>query len=189
MDFPQRPFYFVRHGQTEWNLIDRVQGQTDIPLNQTGIQQAAIAAEKAKLLPLTQIITSPLLRTLKTAAIISEAKHLPMLLDRQLIERSYGSYEGQYLDDIQRQHGLSDDGSIDRVLPSDAETWAQLVARSHAAVEKWLTACPNDVLLFVGHAAFFRALYESLGGPSTGAENGKIYHFIPHAHGWQVEEL
>ena len=189
MNFPQRPFYFVRHGQTDWNLAGRMQGVSDIPLNQTGIDQAFAVAGKISDTAVTRLIVSPLLRALKTAAIIAEARQLPMQVDSQLMERSFGSYEGQYTAEMRLKHNLPEDESITKILPPDAEHWPQTLSRSHATIAKWLLSCPDDTLLFVGHAAFFRALYESLGGPTTEAKNGKVYHFIPHAQGWQFVAL
>jgi probable phosphoglycerate mutase len=67
-----RSFYFIRHGQTDWNAIGRMQGQSDIPLNATGLQQAKEAAEKFVGLDIDRIVSSPLKRASVTAQIICD---------------------------------------------------------------------------------------------------------------------
>ena len=86
--------YFVRHGQTDWNIQHRLQGSADIPLNKTGINQAKILKEKINNLDIDFIISSPLKRALDTANIINSDKHLPLSIDSALIERSFGVLEG-----------------------------------------------------------------------------------------------
>lgn len=65
-------FYVVRHGQTDWNAEGRIQGKTDIELNETGIEQARQLKELIKDYNIDLIISSPLKRTRKTAEIINE---------------------------------------------------------------------------------------------------------------------
>lgn len=88
--------YVVRHGQTNWNIENRLQGSVDIPLNDTGIKQAHLVASQIKPLPIDVIISSPLSRALETAKIINEKKSLPLLVDSAILERNYGILEGIY---------------------------------------------------------------------------------------------
>jgi probable phosphoglycerate mutase len=64
---PPRRFYFLRHGQTDWNREGRYQGTSNVPLNATGIAQARAAAELLARVKVDRIIASPLFRALKTA--------------------------------------------------------------------------------------------------------------------------
>lgn len=187
MEFPQRAFYFVRHGQTDWNLQGRMQGHSDIPLNENGIAQAKTVSAKVAGVNLQHMIASPLLRTLKTAAIIAEDNKLSMSVDHLLMERSFGSYEGKYTAEVRREHNLPDGKSITKILPADAEQWLDTKRRSYTTVAKWLSLIPEKNLLFVGHAAFFKALYESLGGPPTEAINATLYLFRPSQNGWDLK--
>ena len=66
--------YMVRHGETEWNAAHRMQGWSDIPLNEKGREQASFAARKFESIPLDAIYTSPLKRAADTAEIIRGGK-------------------------------------------------------------------------------------------------------------------
>jgi probable phosphoglycerate mutase len=85
----------IRHGETDWNLAKRIQGTTDIPLNDTGRAQAADTADRLADEEWDAIVTSPLGRARETARIIAERLELgePEVDDR-LVERAYGEAEG-----------------------------------------------------------------------------------------------
>ncbi|AZN40735.1 histidine phosphatase family protein [Paenibacillus albus] len=87
----------IRHGKTDWNALGRIQGQTDIPLNNEGIRQAHALAYRLQEEPMKwdAIISSDLSRAIDTAAIISKALQIPLLPpDSRLRERFYGEVEG-----------------------------------------------------------------------------------------------
>ncbi len=86
--------YIVRHGQTDWNIEHRIQGQSDIPLNDTGRKQADILSNKIKSLNINRIISSDLSRTMETAQIANQHTHFPIQSDRRLREFNYGDLEG-----------------------------------------------------------------------------------------------
>ena len=86
--------YFVRHGQTDWNIQNRLQGSVDVPLNNTGIQQARILADKLSPVYIDVIISSPLKRALDTARIINQDRNTELITDVALLERSFGCLEG-----------------------------------------------------------------------------------------------
>jgi broad specificity phosphatase PhoE len=94
---PLKPFYFIRHGQTDWNREHRLMGQTDIPLNEHGINQAQEAASyfKKSAHLIEKIISSPLLRSKKTAQIIGNTLNLPITYCDGLKEVSFGVAEGE----------------------------------------------------------------------------------------------
>lgn len=86
---------WVRHGETEWNRLRKIQGQTDIPLNETGKQQAALAADRLVHETWDGIYASDLARARQTAEIISDRLGVKILgLDARLRERGFGSLEG-----------------------------------------------------------------------------------------------
>lgn len=85
----------VRHGQTDWNVKDLLQGRTDIELNQTGENQAIETANKLININVDAIYVSPLKRTLRTAEEINKTRNLEMIIDNRLIERGFGEYEGK----------------------------------------------------------------------------------------------
>jgi probable phosphoglycerate mutase len=85
----------VRHGETEWNRIGRVQGLSDIPLNDTGREQARHAGRRLAAERWDAVASSPLLRAADTARIIAAELGLPEPeLDAALVERNYGEAEG-----------------------------------------------------------------------------------------------
>ena len=85
----------LRHGQTDWNIDFRLQGVTDIPLNETGIAQARDAAAVIDPADWDLILTSPLSRARDTAQIVAEVNGLgDALVETLLLERSFGEAEG-----------------------------------------------------------------------------------------------
>ena len=88
-------FFYVRHGQTDWNLARKMQGgQTERPLNETGIHQAE---ETRKILEGKQfdiVIVSPMKRAIQTAEIIIENRNVPVIIEERLRERKLGELEG-----------------------------------------------------------------------------------------------
>ena len=94
----------VRHGETDWNASARIQGHTDIALNDKGRWQAQQAAQSLVADEVvTAVYTSDLARAHGTASAIAQAFGLDVISDKRLRERGFGSYEGQTFDDLERQ--------------------------------------------------------------------------------------
>lgn len=91
---------FVRHGETEWNNNGKIQGGTDIPLNDKGLGQAASTRALFNGNKPDLIVCSPLLRALQTAKIIAEGRNIPIYTDERLRERNYGSFEGRHFSEV-----------------------------------------------------------------------------------------
>ena len=85
----------TRHGQTDWNVLGKIQGCTDIELNETGIEQAKLEKEKLSNYDIDVIITSPLKRAKKTAEIINEGRNIPIVESNSIKERCFGNFEGK----------------------------------------------------------------------------------------------
>lgn len=94
--------YVVRHGQTDWNIQGKIQGLTDIELNETGIKQALQTAKLLENINFDVIYSSPLKRTVKTAELINKYHNVEIITDKRLAERSFGDFEGtqHFLGDI-----------------------------------------------------------------------------------------
>ncbi len=86
--------FLVRHGETEWNRQRRLQGRTDIPLNDAGLAEARKAAKALRDVRFDRIFTSPLQRARKTAEIIRGSREIPIKAEPLLIEVSFGIGEG-----------------------------------------------------------------------------------------------
>ena len=86
--------YVIRHGQTEWNVLKKMQGSADIPLNEKGLEQAEQAKINVKDISIDKIFCSPLIRAKQTASIVNQDRNLDIVYDDRLRERDYGEFEG-----------------------------------------------------------------------------------------------
>lgn len=86
--------YIMRHGKTEWNSLHKLQGRTDIPLNEEGRLMALKACEEYKSVNIDICFCSPLIRALETAQILFKDRNVPIITDDRLVEMSFGEYEG-----------------------------------------------------------------------------------------------
>ena len=149
------PFWFLRHGETDWNAQGISQGNVDIPLNATGLAQARSAAEKLRNRGIATIVASPLSRARVTAEIAGEALGLPVAIDPDLREVSFGVQEGQ------KMSGWFADWVAGRFTPEGAETFPALRRRAVAAINRSTALAP--AVLVVAHGALFRALRAAMG--------------------------
>lgn len=92
--------YFVRHGETDWNAVGRLQGKSDIPLNKKGEAQAGQTKELLHGVKIDKIYCSPLSRAKKTADIINADRKLKIYYDERLMERGFGQGEGIFRKDL-----------------------------------------------------------------------------------------
>ena len=88
--------YLVRHGETSWNKEGRLQGRTDIGLNEEGRKVAEWTCEGLKDVEFEIAFTSPLKRARQTAELILKGRNIPIIDEDRLIEFSFGTYEGTY---------------------------------------------------------------------------------------------
>ena len=86
--------YVTRHGQTQWNALNKVLGRTDVPLDETGLAQAEELARSLAGEPIDLVLTSPLQRTVQTGAAVANALGIPAQTADELIEMNFGIYEG-----------------------------------------------------------------------------------------------
>jgi broad specificity phosphatase PhoE len=188
---PKRPFYFLRHGQTDWNLEGRYQGHSDIPLNATGIAQAHAAAECLACSPISRIVASPLIRAVATAAIVAEKLQKPIHIDRGLVERNFGSFDGLVIHEVKAQHGLRPDQSSGDILPLDADPFHEIFDRIPPAIAKWMTSHPTELILIVGHGGVFDAIHHHLLGPRSGRESSHAIPYLanPTCNGWELSPV
>jgi len=86
--------YIMRHGRTDWNDLHKMQGRTDIPLNDCGREMAEKAREEYKDVNFDICYRSPLSRARETAEILLKDRDIPIIYDDRLLEMSFGIYEG-----------------------------------------------------------------------------------------------
>lgn len=86
--------YVVRHGETEWNAVNKVLGRTDMPLNDKGLEQAQEIARSLKDLKIDVFLCSPLIRARQTADAVTNETGMQYEIDDRLIEQDFGSFEG-----------------------------------------------------------------------------------------------
>jgi probable phosphoglycerate mutase len=148
-------FWFLRHGETDWNAQGLSQGNIDIPLNPAGLTQAYAAASMLRNRGIATIVASPLSRAYATAVITAERLGITVDIENDLREVSFGAQEGQPMSQ------WFNDWVAGRFTPEGAETFAELRARAVAGVNRAL-ARPAPVLV-VAHGALFRALRAEMG--------------------------
>jgi probable phosphoglycerate mutase len=148
-------FWFLRHGETDWNAQNLSQGNVDIPLNDTGLAQARSAALLLRNRGIRNVISSPLSRAKVTADIAAAELGLPVQVDEGLREVAFGVQEGKPMSEWFQPW-------VDGLLtPEGAESFPTLTRRAVAAVNRCIERPP--VVLVVAHGALFRALRGSMG--------------------------
>ena len=159
----RRQLVLWRHGQTAWNVERRFQGKTDIPLDETGVQQAERAARLLAALRPTAILASPLQRAAHTAQALAAITGLPVRHDRDLVERDGGQWEGLTAEEIRERYPA--EHAVWQ--PPGGETSAQVAKRVATALDRALDDLPPDGLLVVAsHGAALRlGMSELLGIP------------------------
>lgn len=91
---PPMRVLLIRHGQTAWNAEQRAQGQTDIPLDEEGREQARLLAEGLDDQPLARVLSSDLQRAFMTAEVLARPRNLTLEARPDLRERAFGQWEG-----------------------------------------------------------------------------------------------
>jgi alpha-ribazole phosphatase len=171
-------FCLIRHGQTDWNLEGRYQGQSDVPLNKNGQTQAHLLAEQLQGRSFTTIYTSDLRRAKDTAEIIALTLHLPIQVDSRLREINQGDWEGQQVDAIKSRYtDLWEKRAQDpaSVRPPGGETVSEVATRVHAAFDDIAVSHPGGSIMVVSHGlALATILCEVRGIPV-----GLAYSLIP----------
>lgn len=179
----EHPFYFLRHGESEWNEIKKTQGQSDSRLNDKGRMQAKRAGEVMRQEPIERIVTSPLMRVRDTAAAVAAHHDVPMTFDDELMEAHLGDWQGKPWGD---HLALYWSGKSE---PPGGETFPQFAARAWKAMERAVTLGPNT--LIVAHGGLWRAaqVYVGLEPDLPSMPNALPIKVTPGESSWQVEIL
>lgn len=144
----------VRHGQTNWNIDSLLQGSTDVPLNETGREQAAEAAKLLSDEPWDLVVSSPLQRARDTARVISTTLSVQLgEADPQLVERDYGSAEGMTKEEAFSRFGA---------LWPGTESFESLQTRAVSGITAVAERHAGENLIIVTHGTFIRAFIDSV---------------------------
>lgn len=148
-----------RHGRTAWNVAGRVQGQSDIPLDEVGQQQARDAAARLASLKPERIVSSDLSRAAETARALGDLTGVAVEHDQQLRELAFGVREGltwrESWEKYPEQMQAWSDGDESRI--DGAETHAQAGARFNTALRGYLEDMPyGETMVIVAHGAVLR---------------------------------
>jgi glucosyl-3-phosphoglycerate phosphatase len=156
-----------RHGNTDWNATERVQGQSDTPLNDLGRRQAAAAAQRLLALRPDAIVASDLLRASDTAAALSAVSGLTVTYDKRLRERFFGVWQGLFMTEVierfPEQHARWTSG---QEIGGDVESLDELGTRVSAALTD--AAALGDTVVVATHGAAARqGVGDFLGWPAA----------------------
>ena len=149
--------YIMRHGKTDWNELHKLQGRTDIPLNEKGREMAEQVREECAEIGFDVCYTSPLIRARETAQIALDGLGVPIITDDRLVEMCFGKYEGS-------ENAADIPGSPIKTFFEEpekykgaegAETFDELFARTGEFIEEVIKPelSQNKNVLIVGHGA------------------------------------
>lgn len=152
--------YFTRHGQTEWNVMRKLQGWNNSPLTDKGIQLAERLSHRLRDVDFDYIYSSNQKRALDTAEIIRANKEMDIIAMDELKEIGFGFWEGMEIEKIQEKYGLEYDTYINRphlYEPLDGESLSDVYRRVENALDKILSAKGDNVLI-VSHGVTIKVL-------------------------------
>ncbi len=180
IDTRMTELWLIRHGQTDWNLEGRYQGQSDVPLNAAGMAQAEAFAASLCEQQFDALYTSDLARAYQTAQVIAACTGLPVQADPRLREINQGQWQGRTLEEIK---GIYNEGAqakrvaIDPVTtraPGGESVW-EVSQRMAQAADDIARRYPSGRVLVVGHGLALATLYCQ----AEGFPLAQVYSHIP----------
>jgi probable phosphoglycerate mutase len=177
----RQPFWFLRHGQTDWNRTGRCQGRRDVPLGMQGEAEAHAAAPRLQGLGINAICSSPLKRARHTADIIAGSLGVPVLDVPGLEEMDVGPYEG--IADYSCVTAWREDKPVPGIEP-----FSDVRKRVTEAANRALAIASH--VLIVAHGGVFWALQHLCKSPFTPLGNCRPAHLAPVGEAsWRIEML
>ncbi len=163
-------FYIVRHGETEWNVQGILQGQTDAPLTENGINQAKAIGKELEHIHFDGIFSSDLFRAHRTAQLMNLERKMAIKTTQLLRERNFGKWEGKpyTIFTTELKHlldeflSLPDDKKFTYRYP-DTESDEELVVRCLRFLRETAVAYPHKTFLVTTHGGIIRSLLIHLG--------------------------
>ncbi len=156
--------YLVRHGETVWNIVKRLQGSTDIELDEAGREAAGRTGEKLEKVRFDRIYSSPLIRAYETACLLRGHRNIPIIRDERLREISFGVNEGRHAEDL-----MADPDETFRYFftqpelyraPSEGESLEAVCVRTAEFMREVIEpqAAETERVMIVAHGALNKAI-------------------------------
>ena len=175
----------VRHGETDWNQVNRIQGWLDIPLNTQGIKQAERLADELSRVEINAIYSSPLSRSLQTATIVAGKHALEVLESADLREINQGEWQGLLVSEAREKYKdlytrwLNEPFSV---RPPHGETLEEVSRRVETACLNIVDSHPGETVCLVTHkvtAALIKCHYQNL-------DYNRLWTLLPDNATWEV---
>lgn len=154
--------YLTRHGETEWNLIGKMQGRQNSELTELGKQQADWLGERLKDMAIDVICSSPSGRAIETAQRIKGDRTIEIETYADLMEIHLGSWEGMYHDDIEAQFPEGYKNlwyHPEKFDEPDKENLDELIKRGGEVLERIIVEHPDKNILIVAHGVLLKAIF------------------------------
>ena len=151
----QTTLYFVRHGQTDWNVQGKLQGHADIPLNDAGRMEAAGLSKKICAINFDLCFSSDLQRAIETAQILTATRPLAIKLIPALRERNFGLWEGRLFSELLEYEKRG------QPFP-EIETDEEIQKRTSSLLDEIVNNYPGATILVVTHGGVIRSLLAHL---------------------------
>lgn len=178
----------VRHGETDWNQVDRIQGWLDIPLNVEGIRQAEKLAAELSGMKIAAIYSSPLKRAWQTAQAIAGKQHLKVKKLSALKEINQGKWQGLLVSEAKnRDNGLYSHWLCKplTVRPPQGESLEEVSRRAEKACQRIVNNHPQETVCLVTHkvtAALIKCHYLSL-------NRNRLWKLLPENATWEALDV
>ncbi len=194
-------FYLVRHGETDWNVQKKIQGQTDIPLNKNGEKQAKQLAKKFAGIKFDLAFSSDLLRAKATAEIITMERKLAVEMTKALRERTFGDLEGKNQETLyeymEMLTHINHEQRVKEKHNDNYESDEEFIQRLFTFLRETAVAYPGKKILIGTHGGTLRMLLIHVGylayqqSDESGITNGGyikltsdgIDFFVDEVHG------
>jgi broad specificity phosphatase PhoE len=166
--------YITRHGQTDWNNENRIQGQIDIPLNSLGVEQAEVVRDELAETHFDRVFSSPLSRAYQTAQIIAAKHDLKVVKDERITEGHFGKLEGEKPGS--KLIDFDVEWTREMLEPLEVETNEDFFARVADFIDEMAEKYENENILVVCHGGTYRQFYQYFNG------RVKLYWDVPPLH-------
>ncbi|SMO60518.1 histidine phosphatase family protein [Melghirimyces algeriensis] len=187
--------FLIRHGQTHWNKIKRVQGHQDEPLSPEGMEQARLLGKFLRSVTFHAIYSSDLKRAVQTAEQVATGRDLSIHTSSSLRERCMGEWEGRMLEEVKEKH--SDDWSTVWYMGGKygVEAAEKIRARMLATLDHIVREHTGRRVAVISHGGSINTVLQAISGGLYGPgrnriQNTSVSHLVHHSDtGWRVEKV